>query len=60
MALIDYKCEDGHIIEEMFRMSDKRPTHIVCPVCGKPAEKQFPLVARTVSRWGPQGDVNKY
>jgi len=40
MAIYEYKCKNGHLIEEKHPM-DNIPKQITCPECGYVALKQF-------------------
>ena len=48
MPRLDFKCENGHVEEELFRASETVPDEMPCRVCGEPAAKQFPLVGVSV------------
>lgn len=38
MILHDFQCSSGHVSEHFVRSED---THVLCPMCGGPAERVF-------------------
>lgn len=51
MGLFEYKCERGHVTEELFRGKDVVADSVQC-ACGEVATKALPRIARTPGRWG--------
>ena len=35
MRLINFRCDDGHDYEELFRLGEEVPDEIICPECSK-------------------------
>ena len=52
MPLFDYRCEAGHVHEDLF-MGATIPRQVMCPVCRGPAQRvTVVLIADTKARWG--------
>jgi putative FmdB family regulatory protein len=41
MPTYEYRCPDGHDFEQFFRSMNAAASEVVCPVCGKPAERRI-------------------
>ncbi len=41
MPTYEYRCPDGHDFEQFFRSMNAAASEIVCPICGKPAERRI-------------------
>lgn len=51
MPLFNYRCESGHITEELFFQNEPIADTIKCDCCGQHAKKQMPLTANMNAMW---------